>query len=99
MPNLRRFTIFQRLAILVGIVIFGLIVLSISSLSNQYKSLKNEQYLKTKNVVETAYSIITHYAALEQNQTLTRAQAQTQAMASIRSVSYTHLTLPTNREV
>ncbi|TMP00964.1 methyl-accepting chemotaxis protein [Pseudoalteromonas sp. S3260] len=88
MPNLRRFTIFQRLAILVGIVIFGLIVLSISSLSNQYKSLKNEQYLKTKNVVETAYSIITHYAALEQNQTLTRAQAQSQAMASIRSLRY-----------
>ncbi|MFQ3204425.1 MAG: methyl-accepting chemotaxis protein [Pseudoalteromonas tetraodonis] len=88
MPNLRRFTIFQRLAILVGIVIFGLIVLSISSLSNQYKSLKNEQYLKTKNVVETAYSIITHYAALEQNQTLTHAQAQSQAMASIRSLRY-----------
>lgn len=88
MPNLRRFTIFQRLAILVGIVIFGLIVLSISSLSNQYKSLKNEQYLKTKNVVETAYSTITHYAALEQNQTLTRAQAQSQAMASIRSLRY-----------
>ncbi|WP_350608013.1 methyl-accepting chemotaxis protein [Pseudoalteromonas sp. MER144-MNA-CIBAN-0113] len=88
MPNLRRFTIFQRLVILVGIVIFGLIVLSISSLSNQYKSLKNEQYLKTKNVVETAYSIITHYAALEQNQTLTRAQAQSQAMASIRSLRY-----------
>ena len=88
MPNLRRFTIFQRLAILVGIVIFGLIVLSISGLSNQYKSLKNEQYLKTKNVVETAYSIITHYAALEQSQTLTRAQAQSQAMASIRSLRY-----------
>ena len=88
MPNLRRFTIFQRLAILVGIVIFGLIVLSISSLSNQYKSLKNEQYLKTKNVVETAYSTITHFAALEQNQTLTRAQAQSQAMASIRSLRY-----------
>lgn len=88
MPNLRRFTIFQRLAILVGIVIFGLIVLSISSLSNQYKSLKNEQYLKTKNVVETAYSIITHYAALEQSQKLTRAQAQSQAMASIRSLRY-----------
>jgi methyl-accepting chemotaxis protein len=88
MPNLRRFTIFQRLAILVGIVIFGLIVLSISSLSNQYKSLKNEQYLKTKNVVETAYSIITHYAALEQSQTLTRAQAQSQAMALIRSLRY-----------
>ena len=88
MLNLRRFTIFQRLAILVTIVVIGLIVLSISSLSNQYQALKNEQYLKTKNVVETAYSIITHYAALEQNQTLTRTQAQSQAMASIRSLRY-----------
>ncbi|OLF73524.1 chemotaxis protein [Pseudoalteromonas haloplanktis] len=88
MLNLRRFTIFQRLAILVGIVIFGLIVLSISSLSNQYQALKNEQYLKTKNVVETAYSTIKHYAALEQNQTLTRQQAQSQAVASIRSLRY-----------
>ncbi len=88
MLNLRRFTIFQRLAILVGIVIFGLIVLSISSLSNQYQALKNEQYLKTKNVVETAYSTIKHYAALEQNQTLTRQQAQSQAIASIRSLGY-----------
>ncbi|WP_409424767.1 methyl-accepting chemotaxis protein [Pseudoalteromonas sp. RW-H-Ap-1] len=88
MPNLRRFTIFQRLAILVGIVILGLIVLSISSLSNQYQALKNEQYLKTQNVVETAYSTIKHYAALEQNQTLTRQQAQSQAIASIRSLRY-----------
>ena len=88
MLNLRRFTIFQRLSILVGIVIFGLIVLSISSLSNQYQALKNEQYLKTKNVVETAYSTIKHYAALEQNQTLTRQQAQSQAIASIRSLRY-----------
>lgn len=88
MLNLRRFTIFQRLAILVGIVIFGLIVLSISSLGNQYQALKNEQYLKTKNVVETAHSIIKHYATLEQNQTLTRQQAQSQAIASIRSLRY-----------
>ena len=88
MLNLRRFTIFQRLAILVGIVILGLIVLSISSLSNQYQALKKEQYLKTKNVVETAYSTIKHYAALEQNQTLTRQQAQSQAIASIRSLRY-----------
>lgn len=88
MLNLRRFTIFQRLAILVGIVILGLIVLSISSLSNQYQALKNEQYLKTQNVVETAYSIIKHYATLEQNQTLTRDQAQSQAMAAIRSLRY-----------
>ena len=68
MLNLRRFSIFQRFAMLVGIVIFGLIVLSVSSLNNQYKALKYEQYLKTQNVVETAYSIIEHFYTLEQCQ-------------------------------
>ena len=88
MLNLRRFSIFQRFAMLVGIVIFGLIVLSVSSLNNQYKALKYEQYLKTQNVVETAYSIIEHFHTLEQNNTLTQQQAQTQAMSAIRALRY-----------
>ena len=88
MLNLRRFSIFQRFAMLVGIVIFGLIVLSVSSLNNQYKALKYEQYLKTQNVVETAYSIIEHFHTLEQNNTLTQQQAQTQAMNAIRALRY-----------
>lgn len=88
MLNLRRFSIFQRFSLLVGIVIFGLIVLSISSLTHQYSSLKNEQYLKTQNVVETAYSVIEHYYALEQNNTLTQEQAQTQALEAVRALRY-----------
>ena len=88
MLNLRRFSISQRFAILVGIVIFGLIVLSISSLTQQYNALKNEQYLKTKNVVETAYSIIDHFYELEQNKALTQTQAQSQAMQTIRTLRY-----------
>jgi len=88
MLNLRRFSIFQRFAILVGIVIFGLIVLSISSLTHQYNALKNEQYLKTQNVVETAYSIIDHFYELEQNKALTQTQAQSQAIQTIRALRY-----------
>ncbi|MEI8666918.1 methyl-accepting chemotaxis protein [Pseudoalteromonas sp. B131b] len=88
MLNLRRFSIFQRFAILVGIVIFGLIVLSISSLTHQYNALKNEQYLKTQNVVETAYSIIDHFYELEQNKALTQKQAQSQAIQTIRALRY-----------
>ena len=88
MLNLRRFSIFQRFAMLVGIVIFGLIVLSVSSLNNQYKALKYEQYLKTQNVVETAYSIIEHFYTLEQSNTLTQQQAQTQAISAIRALRY-----------
>lgn len=88
MRSLRRFSIFQRFAILVGIVILGLIVLSVSSLTHQYSVLKHEQYLKTKNVVETAYSIIEHFYELEQKKTLTREQAQTQAIKTITALRY-----------
>lgn len=88
MLNLRRFSIFQRFAILIGILIFGLIVLSISSLNNQYNSLKNEQYLKTQNVVETAYSIIDHFYKLEQNNELTEQQAKSQALNTINALRY-----------
>ncbi|MBB1371409.1 methyl-accepting chemotaxis protein [Pseudoalteromonas sp. SR45-4] len=88
MLNLRRFTIFQRFALLVGIVVLGLVILSISSLSNQYQALKNEQYLKTQNLVETAYSVIDHFYNLEQSNTLTQQQAQSQALATISALRY-----------
>jgi len=88
MPNLRSFSIFQRFSILVGIVILGLIILSISSLTHQYDSLKNEQYLKTKNVVETAHSIIKHFYDLEQSDLLNQQQAQSQALNAIKALRY-----------
>ena len=88
MPNLRSFSISQRFSLLIAIVVFGLIILSISSLTHQYSSLKDEQYIKTQNVVETAYSIIEHYYALEQDNTLTQQQAQSQALNAIRALRY-----------
>ncbi len=88
MPNLRSFSISQRFSLLIAIVIFGLIILSISSLTHQYSSLKDEQYIKTQNVVETAYSIIEHYYALEQDNTLTQQQAQSQALNAIKALRY-----------
>ncbi len=88
MPNLRRFSIFQRFYLLVGVVVIGLIVLSISSLTHQYSSLKNEQHIKTQNVVETAYSIIEHFYTLEKNNELTQQQAQSQALHTISALRY-----------
>ncbi|MBH0059746.1 methyl-accepting chemotaxis protein [Pseudoalteromonas sp. NZS71] len=88
MPNLRSFSISQRFSLLIAIVIFGLIVLSISSLTHQYSSLKDEQYTKTQNVVETAYSIIEHFYDLEQSNSLTQQQAQSQALNAIRALRY-----------
>ncbi|WP_165721086.1 MULTISPECIES: methyl-accepting chemotaxis protein [unclassified Pseudoalteromonas] len=88
MPSLRSFSIFQRFSLLIAIVVFGLIALSVASLTHQYSSLKNEQYLKTQNVVETAYSIIEHFYDLEQSNSLTQQQAQSQALNAIRALRY-----------
>jgi len=88
MSSLRSFSIFQRFSLLIAIVVFGLIALSVASLTHQYSSLKNEQYLKTQNVVETAYSIIEHFYDLEQNNSLTQQQAQSQALDAIRALRY-----------
>ncbi|ATC85558.1 methyl-accepting chemotaxis protein [Pseudoalteromonas arctica] len=88
MPSLRSFSISQRFSLLIAIVVFGLIALSVASLTHQYSSLKNEQYLKTQNVVETAYSIIEHFYDLEQNNTLTQQQAQSHALNAIRALRY-----------
>ncbi|NMM39979.1 methyl-accepting chemotaxis protein [Pseudoalteromonas arctica] len=88
MSYLRRFTIFQRLAILVSLVVVGLLFLSITSLTQQYSSLKADQYTKTKNLVEAAYSVITHYHSLQQSGELTVQQAQQGALTTIASIRY-----------
>lgn len=88
MSYLRRFTIFQRLAILVSVVVIGLLFLSITSLTQQYNSLKTEQYTKTKNLVEAAHSIISHAYSLEQNGTLNQQQAQQHALDTIAAMRY-----------
>ncbi|OUS72052.1 chemotaxis protein [Pseudoalteromonas sp. A601] len=88
MSYLRRFTIFQRLALLVCVVVIGLLFLSITTLTQQYSSLKEEQHTKTKNLVESAHSIITHFYELQQNGELTLQQAKQQALSTIAALRY-----------
>lgn len=88
MNYLRRFSIFQRLAMLVGIVVIGLVFLSITTLSQQYDSLKQGQYIKTKNVVESAYSIIAHYHQQFTDGKLSEAAAKGAALSAIAAIRY-----------
>ncbi|WP_199530196.1 methyl-accepting chemotaxis protein [Pseudoalteromonas sp. bablab_jr010] len=88
MNYLRRFTIFQRLAMLVSVVVIGLIFLSVSSLTQQYSSLKQEQYIKTQNLVESAYSIIEHNYALFEQGKLSEQQAKQAALETISALRY-----------
>ena len=76
---LRQFTIFQRLALLVCVVVIGLMLLSVTTLTQQYDSLKNEQHTKTKNLVESAHSILTHFYELQQSSEMSEDQAKKEA--------------------
>ncbi len=88
MSYLRRFTIFQRLAMLVCIVVIGLVLLSSTSLTQQYQSLEAEQYTKTKNLVETAHSVINHFYLLAQSGELSEQQAKQSALKAVNDLRY-----------
>ncbi|MFM9598034.1 cache domain-containing protein, partial [Streptomyces scabiei] len=74
--------------LLVCVVVIGLLFLSITTLTQQYSSLKEEQHTKTKNLVESAHSIITHFYELQQNGELTQQQAKQQALSTIGALRY-----------
>ncbi|KTF11682.1 methyl-accepting chemotaxis protein [Pseudoalteromonas sp. H105] len=88
MSYLRQFTIFQRLALLVCVVVIGLMLLSVTTLTQQYDSLKNEQHTKTKNLVESAHSILTHFYELQQSSEMSEDQAKKEALNTIKAMRY-----------
>ena len=67
MQFLRNFSIFQRLLMILGVVALGLVLLSLTSLPQQFSSLEQQQYEKTKNLVENTFGIIEHFYDLQQS--------------------------------
>lgn len=88
MSFLRKFTILQRLAMLCGLVILGLLTLSLTSLKQTYDALEQEQYIKTEQLVESTSGIILYFYNLQQKGMLREEQAKQQAAAAIESVRY-----------
>jgi len=88
MGFLRKYTIQQRLAMLVALIIIGLIVLDFVSLSEEYHTLLEQKKFTTNELVDTSYGIIEHHYALQQNGELTEKQAQTKSLAIISSLRY-----------
>ncbi|MBE0367178.1 methyl-accepting chemotaxis protein [Pseudoalteromonas aurantia] len=88
MQILRRFTIFQRLMMLLMVVILGLIILSLTNLTQQYATLKKQQYEKTKNLVETAHSLLSVYHQRQVTGLLTEAAAKHAALTAIKGLTY-----------
>lgn len=88
MQFLRNFSIFQRLLMILGVVTLGLILLSLSSLPQQFSSLEQQQYDKTKNLVENTFGIIEHFYGLQQDGQLNEAQAKKAALDTISKLRY-----------
>jgi len=88
MEFLRNYTIQQRLALLVTLMLIGLVILNTISLSKGYDSLLEQKHQATKQLVETAYSIIEHHYGLQQKGELTEEQAKKQANSVLTSLRY-----------
>jgi len=88
MDFLRKYTIQQRLAMLVALIIIGIIILDFVSLSEEYHTLLEQKKFTTNELVDTSYGIIEHHYALQQNGELTEKQAQTQSLAIISTLRY-----------
>lgn len=88
MHFLRRFSIFQRLMMLLMVVVLGLVILSLTNLTQQYATLKEQQYEKTKNLVETAHSLLTVFYSQHTAGILTEDQAKQAALTAIKGLKY-----------
>ena len=88
MNFLRKYSIQQRLAMLVALIVIGIIALDAFSLSGEYKSLFSQKKETTKELVDSTYTIVEYYYALEQKGELSQEQAQTQALAVIANLRY-----------
>ncbi len=88
MDFLRKFTIQQRLAMLVALIIIGISALDVMNLSEEYHSLMEHKKYTTKELVDSSYTIIEHHYALYQKGELTEAQAKEQSLSIIANIRY-----------
>ncbi|AZZ99188.1 methyl-accepting chemotaxis protein [Pseudoalteromonas sp. R3] len=88
MAFLRQFTIFGRLAMLVGVVVLGLAALGVMNLQQQYQALSEQQYEKTKNLVETAHSLVAHFHQAQRQGVLSEDDAKAAALNALKNLRY-----------
>jgi len=88
MSTLRKLTIKQRIGMMVGVIVIGLIFQGAMSLSKLYTSLNEQQSEKIKQIVENTHGIFKHFHQLEINNVLTQEEAQKQALAVINGLRF-----------
>ncbi|GEK10158.1 methyl-accepting chemotaxis protein [Pseudoalteromonas sp. McH1-7] len=85
---LRHLTIFQRLALLIIVVIIGVILQSVVSLTQQYEALEKQQYNKTQSLVENAYSLVAYFHQQYASGAITETQAKLNALDAVAALRY-----------
>jgi methyl-accepting chemotaxis protein len=88
MDVLSKFSIGYRLALAGIIAFFGVFLVSIQSVSILNDTLMNEKSVQTKNLVESAHSIINSYYLQYKAGEITEKQAKTYAMHSVKQMRY-----------
>jgi methyl-accepting chemotaxis protein len=77
-----------RIQILVGLVLVGMLVLSGTSLVNQKTSLLEQRKEKTRQLVESVYSLINHYHARQMRGELSEEVARDTAVQAIKAMRF-----------
>ena len=80
--------IFNKLLIIIASSVIGMIVVGSLSMQELHESLFDDRKLKTRHVVETAYSIIAHFGEQEQAGKLSREEAQSMAAEAVKKMRY-----------
>ncbi|MBS1189800.1 MAG: mcp40H1 [Rhodocyclaceae bacterium] len=77
-----------KIWILVGLLFIAMIGSGIYQLFDRQAELLQEKALKTRHLVETAYSLLAHYQGLEQSGNLSGEEARRQALAATKALRY-----------
>lgn len=83
-----RASIQQKIWALLGLFLLGLVLLSTFHVSTVRQTLLNEKKLKTRHLVESAYTLIAHYYEQSVQGRMPTTAAQAAALAAVRSLRY-----------
>lgn len=85
---LNRWSVRQRVWMIVGLFIGGIVCGSVVDVLTLRDTLWREKELKTRHLVESAYGVLEHYYRLQLNGKLDQGAAQAAAIGAIRAMRY-----------
>lgn len=88
LKNLNSLKVSDKLLLLVVLAVIGWIVPSYIALSALKAQMLEDKRIQTKNLVETAYSVLAHYSKLAKDGAMIEDDAKKAAIATIRALRY-----------